>query len=176
MPHPRQAHRVPAWSGQAGALFLPASLSAQMPTPTPPFRPGPLAAPQAGVGTPQLKPRQVPPATYRSATGLIALRRCARDQRSGPAEGSRSEGKCESECDSERHGHQNAPPRPTAPRQPAAGGPPTRPGGGASLPGGGATGGLQLSSLAGNWSHLRGAAHSISLRPAEPRPQMVARM
>lgn len=123
MPLPRPAHPVPAWSRQAAALFLPASRSAQMPThscrppSTPPFRPGPLAVPRAGVGAPQ-QATPGPPATYRSATGLIALRRCARDQTPGPAQGSRSEEKGESKCDSERHGDQNSPPRPTAPRPP----------------------------------------------------------
>lgn len=36
----------------------------------------------------------------------------------GPAEGSRSEEKGESKCDSQCHGDQNSPPRPTAPRPP----------------------------------------------------------
>lgn len=80
-------------------------------------------------GRPPTEATSGPPATYRSATGLIALRRCARGRRPGPGGGgSRSEEKGDSKDDSERHGDQNSLPKPTAPRQPGCPGaapPPT---------------------------------------------------
>lgn len=89
MPHPRPAGGRPFPSS---LTFRPNAYASVPPAANPVLPPGPASSAAGRRGRPPTEATSGPPATYRSATGLIALRRCARDQRPGPGGGKQKRG------------------------------------------------------------------------------------